>query len=73
MKSENANRVSTLLKGLSISRTMTYEEKVILFKASRFLTPVLPKGTKNWIARDYIRYIDQYGSWYPRSASSKST
>jgi len=47
---------------------MTYEEKVKLFKAKRYSMPMLPEGTKNWITRDYIRYIDQSGRWYPQSA-----
>jgi len=50
---------------------MTYEEKVKLFKAKRYSMPMLPEGTKNWITRDYIRYIDQSGRWYPPSASFK--
>jgi hypothetical protein len=50
---------------------MTYEEKVKLFKATRYSMPMLPEGTKNWITRDYIRYIDQSGRWYPQSASFK--
>jgi hypothetical protein len=44
---------------------MTYEEKVKLFNAKRYVVPTLPEGTKNWITRDYIRYIDQHGNWYP--------
>jgi hypothetical protein len=65
MKSQNANRGSTFEKVSSVSRTMTYEEKVKLFNAKRYVVPTLPEGTKNWITRDYIRYIDQHGSWYP--------
>jgi len=44
---------------------MTYEEKVRLFNANRYLMPLPPKGTKNWLVRDYIRFIDQYGKWCP--------
>jgi hypothetical protein len=50
---------------------MTYEEKVKLFNAKSYSMPMLPEGTKNWITRDYIRYIDQHGRWYPPSASFK--
>ena len=65
MKSQTLNIIGIFGKRSSVSRTMTYKDKVILFKANRFLMPVLPKGTKNWIMRDYIRYIDQFGIWYP--------
>ncbi len=44
---------------------MTYEDKVRLFKAKRYLMPLPPLGTKNWTLRDYIRYIDQCGRWCP--------
>ena len=44
---------------------MTYEEKVRLFNAKRYLMPLPPLGTKNWLVRDYIRYIDQHGRWCP--------
>ena len=50
---------------------MTYEEKVKLFNAKRYLMPMRPKGTKNWIMRDYIRYIDQAEDGIPPSASFK--
>ena len=30
---------------------MTYEEKVRLFNAKRYLMPLPPSGTKNWTAR----------------------
>jgi hypothetical protein len=50
---------------------MAYEEKVKLLNERRYLMPMLPEGTKNWIMRDYIRYIDQHGRWYPQSASPK--
>jgi len=50
---------------------MTYEEKLKLFKAKHDSMPMLPEGTKNWIMRDYIRYIDQYGRWYPPPVSFK--
>jgi hypothetical protein len=49
----------------SRNQTLTYEEKVRLFKATRFLMPLPPLGTKNWTVRDYIRYIDQRGRWCP--------
>ena len=71
MKFQNSNRIGTFGKKSSVSRTMTYKDKVILFNASRFLMPEIPKGTKNWITRDYIRYIDQHGRWYPPSLSFK--
>ena len=44
---------------------ITYEEKVRLFNAKRYLMPLPPLGTKNWTMRDYIRYIDQRGRWCP--------
>ena len=44
---------------------MTYDEKVDLFNAKRFLMPLPPLGTKKWTESDYIRYIDQYGRWCP--------
>ena len=46
-------------------QTMTYKEKVRLFNAKRFLMPLPPLGTQKWTVRDYIRYIDQHGRWYP--------
>ncbi len=46
---------------------MTYEEKVKLYRARRYLMPVAPIGTKNWTMRDYIRFIDQHGRWCPGS------
>jgi hypothetical protein len=67
MKSQNANRIDTFGKGSSGSLVMTYEEKVKLFNARRYLMPMLPEGTKNWIMRDFIRYIDENGKWYPIS------
>ena len=42
---------------------MAYDEKVRLFNAKRYLMPLPPFGTKNWLVRDYIRYIDQHGRW----------
>jgi len=36
MKYRNANRISTFEKESSISRTMTYEEKVILVQGKPF-------------------------------------
>jgi hypothetical protein len=48
------------------NETMTYEEKVRLFNAKRYLMPLPPLGTKNWTTRDYIRFIDQHGRWCPR-------
>ena len=65
------NRVSTFGQDLSGNQSMTYEEKVKLFNEKRYLMPMLPEGTKNWITRDYIRYIDQCGRWYPPTASFK--
>jgi hypothetical protein len=50
---------------------MSYEEKVKLFNAKRYSMPMLPEGTKNWITRDYIRYIDQCGRWHLQSESFK--
>ena len=44
---------------------MTYEEKVRLFNAKRYLMPLPPLGTKTGLVRDYIRYIDQHGRWCP--------
>jgi hypothetical protein len=49
---------------------MTYEEKVMLFKAKRYLMPLPPLRTDNWTARDYIRFIDQHGRWCPRGRDS---
>lgn len=46
---------------------MTYEDKVKLYRARRYLMPVPPVGTKNWTTRDYIRFIDQHGRWCPGS------
>ena len=71
MKFRHVNRVSTFGLDSSGNQEMTYEEKVKLFNARRYLMPMLPEGTKNWITRDYIRYIDQRGRWYPPSASFK--
>ena len=48
------------------NQTMTYEEKVKLFNAKRYLMPLRPLGTKNWTIRDYIRFIDQVGRWCPK-------
>lgn len=47
------------------NQTLTYEEKVRLFNTKRYLMPLPPMGTKNWLVRDYIRYIDQRGRWCP--------
>jgi hypothetical protein len=44
---------------------MTYDEKVKLYNAKRYLMPLRPLGTKNWTVREYIRYIDQHGRWCP--------
>jgi len=49
----------------SRNKTMTYDEKVRLFNAKRYLMPLPPLGTRNWTVRDYIRYIDQHGRWCP--------
>jgi hypothetical protein len=68
MKSENTNRIGTFREGSPGGRTLTYDEKVKLFNAERYLAPMLPIGTKNWIMRDHIRYIDQHGRWYPTSS-----
>lgn len=46
-------------------KTMTYDEKVRLFNAKRYLMPLPPLGTKNWTTRDFIRFIDQHGRWCP--------
>ena len=71
MKSRHVNRASAFGQDSSINKKMTYEEKVKLFNAKRYSMPMLPEGTKNWITRDYIRYIDQSGRWHPQSASFK--
>jgi hypothetical protein len=48
---------------------MTYKDKVKLFNARRYLMPYRPEGTKNWIIRDYIRFIDEYGKWCPEGSN----
>ena len=48
---------------------MTYKDKVKLFNAKRYLMPFTPEGTKNWIMRDYIRFIDEYGKWCPEGSN----
>jgi len=47
------------------NQTITYEEKVKLFNAKRYLMPLRTFGTNNWTMRDYIRFIDQHGRWCP--------
>ena len=70
MKSQHFNHVSVFGQDSPGNQKISYEEKVKLFKAKRYSIPMLlPEGTKNWITRDYIRYIDQSGRWYPLSAS----
>ena len=49
-------------------RALTYEDKVKLYNKKRYLMPKLPMRTKNWIMRDYIRFIDQYGKWCPEES-----
>jgi hypothetical protein len=49
-------------------RALTYEDKVKLYNKKRYLMPKLPIRTKNWIMRDYIRFIDQYGKWCPEES-----
>jgi membrane protease subunit (stomatin/prohibitin family) len=64
-ESRYADQVSIHRKDSYGNQTMTYEEKVKLFNAKRYLMPLRPIGTKNWTIRDYIRFIDQVGRWCP--------
>ena len=64
-KSRYADQFSIHNKDSCGNQTMTYEEKVKLFNAKRYLMPLRPLGTKNWTIRDYIRFIDQVGRWCP--------
>ena len=64
-KSRYADQFSIHSKDSCGNQTMTYEEKVKLFNAKRYLMPLRPLGTKNWTIRDYIRFIDQVGRWCP--------
>ena len=52
---------------------MTYEEKVKLYNAKRYLVPLRPLGTKNWTIRDHIRFIDQVGRWCPKDKDNGIT
>jgi hypothetical protein len=65
MTSHRSNRFAGNGQDPSRNKTMTYEEKVRLFSAKRYLMPLPPLGTRNWLVRDYIRYIDQHGRWCP--------
>jgi hypothetical protein len=65
MTSHRSNRFAGYDQYPSRNQTITYEEKVRLFNAKRYLMPLPPLGTKNWLVRDYIRYIDQHGRWCP--------
>ena len=65
MGSHRTDRFAGYGQDPSRNQTITYEEKVRLFNAKRYLMPLPPLGTKNWIVRDYIRYIDQHGRWCP--------
>jgi hypothetical protein len=49
-------------------RALAYEDKVKLYNKKRYLMPKFPIRTKNWIMRDYIRFIDQYGKWCPEES-----
>lgn len=42
---------------------MSYEDKVILYRAGRFLVPYVPMDTTNWLERDWIAYISKEGVW----------
>jgi len=64
-ESRYADQVSIHSKDSYGNQTMTYEEKVKLFNAKRYLMPLRPLGTKNWTIRDYIRFFDQVGRWCP--------
>jgi hypothetical protein len=65
-----ADQLSIHSKDSYGNQTMTYEEKVKLFNAKRYLMPSPPVRTENWIMRDYIKYIDQYGSWCPEGGDT---
>jgi len=65
MTSHRSNQFAGYDQDPSRNQTITYEEKVRLFNAKRYLMPLPPLGTKNWLVRDYIRYIDQHGRWCP--------
>jgi hypothetical protein len=65
MGSHRSDRFAGYGQDPSRNPTITYEEKVRLFHAKRYLMPLPPLGTRNWTVRDYIRYIDQHGRWCP--------
>jgi hypothetical protein len=65
MESYHTDRSAGYGQDPSSNQAITYEEKVRLFNAKRYLMPLPPLGTKNWTVRDYIRYIDQHGRWCP--------
>jgi hypothetical protein len=66
-KSRYADRLTIHRHDSDGNQAMTYDEKVKLFHAKRFLMPLRPLATKNWTVRDYIRYIDKHGRWCPES------
>ena len=68
MTSHRSNRFAGYDQDPSRNPTITYEEKVRLFNAKRYLMLLPPVGTKNWTVRDYIRFIDQYGKWCPEES-----
>ena len=71
-KSRYADRLTIHRHDSDGNQAMTYDEKVKLFNAKRFLMPLRPFGTKNWTVRDYIRFIDQHGRWYPEKKDNRN-
>ena len=68
MESNRTGRVTGQGHDSSRGRALTYDDKVKLYNNKRYLMPMPPKGTKNWLVRDYIRFIDQYGKWCPEDS-----
>jgi hypothetical protein len=54
----------------SEGRGLTYEDKVKLYNSKRYLMPMPPMGSQNWLMRDYIRFIDENGRWCPEGGDS---
>jgi hypothetical protein len=44
---------------------MTYEQKVELYRAGKYLFPPPPVCHVGWTERNWIDYIDAHGKWVP--------
>lgn len=50
---------------------MTYEQKLLLYRAGMYLIPPPPVPHEGWGESAWISYIDAHGAWRVNAATTK--